>query len=1307
MTSTTLTAAIDRAPVAPATEPPRQDLLQYRIGLRTVPYLADHGFQNMAVLPGALYVALALHAEKARSGRVPSVVRNVSFLNPIILSPEDSVIDVETRERGRSVEYTFYEAAGERRSAGRDARQVAARLEIERTPLIPARAEKDPFSIEAFQSRALSLLGAEPFYQKLRENGNQYGPGFQKVSSIWRTGSECLGMLTLSSEDLECGPLGMHPSVLDAVTQLLAPFLIEHGRTFVLRSIEKIEVTSLDFPRTLWGHAVPGPDATGERSVVGNVRAFDGSGKPYLELSGVTLALLDGADAAGERPAANLVIASNFTAEPVEDSLKFWADHFGVPLHIEFAPYDQVLQQLLDKGSALRANRGDGANVILLGLEQWAAGHRQGAMALDKDTADRCFGDRARCVLPNGLEIAHLNRYETDYVYKEIFEDQCYLRHGIRLPDDATVVDIGANIGLFSLFVMSRCRNPRIYCFEPAPALYDLLKVNCEAYGSGARALQLGVSDKPKTAALTFYENSSVFSSFHANESEDRAAIQAIVRNMLTSTTSVGEDAVGQYVDELTADRLRRRVHQCRLTTVSEIIREQRIDRIDLLKVDAEKSELDIIRGIEDADWPKIDQIVIEIHDRTGETVTQIQELLAGKGYRCAVEHEKLLERSGLFNVYASRLPAGDATGADTSRPDPRAANLQRHIDDFCAALASFMKDARAPLILCVCPAAPAAEADSALKSALAHGEQTLLARAGAIPKVQTIASTELMRRYPVADYYDSHGNQLGHIPYTPECYAAIGSTLFRRFSSLKRNPFKVIVLDCDNTLWKGVCGEDGPHGIEVSEPYRALQEFMVGQMKAGMLLCLCSKNNEKDVLEVFERRSDMVLKSEHVVARRINWKSKSDNIKSLAKELGLGLDSFIFVDDNPVECADVQANCPGVLALRLPPEAESFASFLDHVWAFDHRASTEEDRQRTKLYRENSERQKFQGQAISLKDFIDGLQIRVEIADATEDQLGRISQLTYRTNQFNFTTIRRSESEIREFLKRDGAACLSVRVSDRFGDYGLVGVVMYEAQADRYSIDTLLLSCRVLGRGVEHAILAWLGQRAVEANKAWVELACRPTEKNAPATAFVRGLPDGHRNVPGDAWIFFADRLARLQYDPDATAHGAEEGAEPDPETAAARPASPFSALGRPEALRRIAEDLCRIEPLAGAIEKFRLGREALPTAPEASPDGTLESSLLGIWRKVLGRPRIGLNDNFFEAGGSSLRAVQVIAMIKKQLNQHLSIVSLFECPTVRLLAARLKEAAGEPRGEAVAAADAARRGQQRRTSLARRHGT
>ena len=215
-----------------------------------------------------------------------------------------------------------------------------------------------------------------------------------------------------------------------------------------------------------------------------DIDVFDDSGKHYLKLTGVAFSYWDNAVAGdtNKREKLKLCIASSFTAEPVEDSLKFWGDCFGLSTEVEFAPYNQVFQQLLDSGSAFRANT-DGINVILLNPEDWASKSQPIGLKLDPERADKHFHDRARRVLPNGLEIVELKPYETDYLYQEIFRDECYLRHGIRLNDGDTVVDIGANIGLFSLFVMSRCRNPAIYAFEPSPVVGELLKANCGAYG--------------------------------------------------------------------------------------------------------------------------------------------------------------------------------------------------------------------------------------------------------------------------------------------------------------------------------------------------------------------------------------------------------------------------------------------------------------------------------------------------------------------------------------------------------------------------------------------------------------------------------------------------------------------------------------------------------------------------------------------------------------------------------------------------------------------------------------------------------
>ena len=262
----------------------------------------------------------------------------------------------------------------------------------------------------------------------------------------------------------------------------------------------------------------------------------------------------------------------------------------------------------------------------------------------------------------------------------------------------------------------------------------------------------------------------------------------------------------------------------------------------------------------------------------------------------------------------------------------------------------------------------------------------------------------------------------------------------------------------------------------------------------------------------------------------------------------------------------------------------------------------------------------------------------------------------------------------------------------------------MYEAEADRYKVDTLLLSCRVLGRGVEYALVSRLGQQAVKEGKRFVEFTYLPTGKNLPALDFITSIGDQYRNEAGTSWTVPAEYLASVEYDPDEkTPMESEVPVIVNSEKLTPRPALAFGVADQSERLQRIGENLYDIDRLAKAIEKYRLAKQPFHAAADATSGSTLETTIATIWRKILGRSQIGMNDNFFEAGGTSLRAVQVIAMIKKELKQTLSIVSLFECPTVALLAAKLRATSGESHGGTETAA-AALRGQQRRYNIMRR---
>ena len=262
-------------------------------------------------------------------------------------------------------------------------------------------------------------------------------------------------------------------------------------------------------------------------------------------------------------------------------------------------------------------------------------------------------------VLPNQMEIAYQSRAEIEFFYQDIFEKQIYLKHGVTLSDGDCIFDVGANIGLFSLFAYQQCKEARIFAFEPAPPLFEILRHNLARNGVNASLFNCGLANEEETAAFTFYPNSSGMSSFHADQREEKEALHEIMINQLQQGVA-GMEQVMRYADDLLEERLKSQTYECRLRTVSEIIREEQIERIDLMKVDVQKSEMDVIAGISEDDWPKIKQIVIEVHDLKGR-LQQMKDLLEARGYAIVVEQDAHYRDSILYNLYAKR----------NSRPEP------------------------------------------------------------------------------------------------------------------------------------------------------------------------------------------------------------------------------------------------------------------------------------------------------------------------------------------------------------------------------------------------------------------------------------------------------------------------------------------------------------------------------------------------------------------------------------------------------------------------------------------------------------
>ena len=595
--------------------------------------------------------------------------------------------------------------------------------------------------------------------------------------------------------------------------------------------------------------------------------------------------------------------------------------------------------------------------------------------------------------------------------------------------------------------------------------------------------------------------------------------------------------------------------------------------------------------------------------------------------------------------------------------------------DEFYRALEGMSTRTRAVTLVFLCPPAPLpAQCGAVLEDIQAR----LLARLRSLPHVHCWTHADLMRLYPVAEYDDPLADRIGHIPYTSEYFAAVATLVARRIAVLVKTPYKVIAVDCDNTLWRGVCGEDGATGIELKPLHRQFQELLVRQHDAGMLLCLCSRNNPADVEAVFRTHPCMPLHDEHLICSRVNWHSKSANLVSLSEELGLSLDSFIFVDDSAMECAEVKAQCPAVLALQLPQTDAEFAHFLAHLWAFDKADITSDGRRRTQQYKENQARSKALEGAADLAQFLAALQLQVTVRPMESAQAPRVAELTQRTNQFNLTTIRRSASEIQSLLELGDSQIRVVDVRDRFGDYGLVGTVFFRSDGEALDVDTFLLSCRVLGRGVEHAVSNELGRIARAAGLSKIVLRYRKTARNAPAWKFLEESFGSFRvrtgaddRSPNEAVFIAPVECAQ------ALTAGAMQAADAQPAAAqsAAREVPSSTA-----AWHGVAYRLARIPDLMQELNRSPAKTRCRALAYVA-PRTASESAVAHIWAEVLRMERVGVHDDFFELGGDSIAAVQMISRIGSRLQRELALDDFFARPTVEAVAAQVT-AAGRAAG-------------------------
>lgn len=367
-----------------------------------------------------------------------------------------------------------------------------------------------------------------------------------------------------------------------------------------------------------------------------------------------------------------------------------------------------------------------------------------------------------------------------------------------------------------------------------------------------------------------------------------------------------------------------------------------------------------------------------------------------------------------------------------------------------------------------------------------------------------------LVANYGRARYRDEQRWAAVKLPMRADAMIPFAEEWIRYLAPVAGRLCKVLVADLDNTLWGGVIGEDGVSGIKVDREYPGiaywnLQRALADVRRRGVLLAIASKNNRDDAMEAFRSHPGMILRPADFAAERINWNDKPASLREIAAELNVGLDSLAFLDDNPTERERVRRELPEVTVIDLPDDPMGFADAVRRSPVLERLSVSAEDAERSRYYADQRVRAVAMSSASSVEEFYRSLAQEVDIAPLTPATLARAAQLTQKTNQFNVTTRRYTEQRLAELASTPGWSIYTVRVRDRFGDNGLVGVMITSSDGDACEIDSFLMSCRVISRTVETAMLAFLVDSCRARGLACLRGWFLPTAKNAPAADLYR----------------------------------------------------------------------------------------------------------------------------------------------------------------------------------------------------------
>jgi amino acid adenylation domain-containing protein/FkbH-like protein len=505
------------------------------------------------------------------------------------------------------------------------------------------------------------------------------------------------------------------------------------------------------------------------------------------------------------------------------------------------------------------------------------------------------------------------------------------------------------------------------------------------------------------------------------------------------------------------------------------------------------------------------------------------------------------------------------------------------------------------------------------------------------IPGVYYIDLQDWLDRYHVSDFFDPNTEHSAHIPYKPAVYTVLGTIIARMIYTIQSPIIKLIGVDCDNTLWSGVVAE------EKISIHKEFQHWLLDLHRKGLVIALFSKNEIEDVHAVFEKNSDMVLQKESVTAWYVNWASKGGNLSHLIRTLNIGSDSVLFLDDNPLECATVSAVLPEVAVVQFEP------SIFHHIWDMPiYYKGTAEDSERSNMYKQHLQREDLKQTSKSFSEFIHSLDLRVQINPIRPEEVERVAQLTQRTNQFNASMRRRKSGQIEEFLEEKGNSIYVLHAQDRFGDYGLVGTIFLEDRENSLLVDSYLLSCRVLGRGIEHQMASFIGKLA-HGNS--VVISYSETKRNRPIKIFLDSLNPSRFNE--ESYFFESETLAQAVFEPTQLLFS--EPLVPDIKTA------------QPTAINR--SNLAKLTTSLKTAEEIRSKMRKNSSAHLDKPKNALEILVVKCMSEVLNIDCIGVKDHFFSLGGDSFDAAVLASRLEEATNKAIDITHIFDDPTAEAL--------------------------------------